>query len=111
MSTYLNSSPNKPAKWDVHEKRASKRSKRWAVSDRGWLFHGCGTALGHYLDYGANPHDGTPRSPQGNVHAIAIRHTPRKLPDGRTVCECTTVGSAYHATPAAAMAWIEEQIK
>ncbi len=94
--------------WDVHEASASKRSNRWAATDRGWLFHGCRSALGHYLDYGPCTHDGSDRSPEGNVHACAIGHHAHTTPDGRKVCQTHTTESRYFRTTLEARAWIEK---
>lgn len=93
--------------WDIHEASAPYESDRWAATDRGWLFHGCGTSLGHYLDYG--PRDGQDRSPDGNVHACAIRHSDRTLSDGRHVCDVGATVSRYFRTCEEARAWIEAQ--
>jgi hypothetical protein len=95
--------------WDIHEASASKRSKRWAVTDRGWLFHACRTALGHYLDYGPCPYSGADRSPDGNVHAVIIPHSTHTNASGQKCCQCgPTRDSRYFRTTSEARAWIEK---
>lgn len=82
--------------WDDHTDKVSRRSQRWAATDRGWLFAGRGeiaACLGHYLDYG-------PCSPRyAAEHAGATVHA----------VSCVTRKSAWCASVAAAKAWIEEQ--
>ncbi len=64
----------KPARvwWDECTSSVSRRSNRWAATDRGWLFRdGEKNSLGHYLDYASV----TPverRSPSGTVHAVVV---------------------------------------
>ena len=83
--------------WDVHTAGVSRRSSRWAITDRGWLHRdGERTALGHYLDYG----------PCGEHH--------RKRPDGAVHAVVCAEGlgckaSAWFKTPDEARAWIEAE--
>lgn len=80
--------------WDDHTDKVSRRSNRWASTDRGWLFRDdSDTSLGHYLDYGPSAHDGSPRSAAGNVHA----------------CSVVTGASRYFVTYDAAKRWIESE--
>lgn len=89
-------------RWDDHQAAASRRSNRWAATDRGWLFaehpadpaehHASFTeCLGHYLDYGpcspryASEHDGA------TFHAVS----------------CVARCSAWLPDAEAAKRWIE----
>ena len=69
--------------WKIHEAVAPRRSLRWAVSDRGWLFAGSeDKARGYYLDYGPDhyrsPHEycrgacECRDSQAGNVLAVVV---------------------------------------
>jgi len=94
--------------WEDYSAQASRRSNRWAASDRGWLFDGKRErSLGNYLDYGPDhyrsPHEYcrpnacTCRASQpGNVHAIVYRGD-----QGATTCH-------YFETVEQAKAWIEQ---
>jgi hypothetical protein len=89
--------------WDIHEASAPHESERWAITDRGWLFHGCGTALGHYLDYGPD-WNGEDRSPDGNVHAVSISHTRHE-----NGCTTATREARHFRTCVQARAWLESE--
>jgi hypothetical protein len=91
--------------WDECTASASRRSARWAATDRGWLYAPAGQpgermTLGHYLDYGpcdphyAVDHDGC------TVHAVSCV-VPASDRPGHASAWCRDV--------AAARAWIEAQ--
>jgi len=97
-------------RWDDYTAAASRRSNRWATTDRGWLFAG-DVCLGHYLDYGPDhyrsPHeycrDGScncRESQPGNIHCVAMSGNPDN--NGPRL-------SRYVETIEDAHRWIEEQ--
>jgi hypothetical protein len=96
--------------WSEYTEKVSRRSERWASSDRGWLFIG-ELSYGNYLDYGADhfrsSHDYCPPgecrcrlSQPGNIHAVRFGRNA----DGQAV----PGESRYFETVADAKAWIEE---
>jgi hypothetical protein len=82
--------------WDIHTDKVTRRSSRWAASDRGWLFAtDSKTSLGYYLDYGYIDHHR--ERPEGAVLAV--------------VCGEAANRRVWCKTVADAQAWIEAETK
>ena len=80
--------------WDQYSPLFSRRSSRWAASDRGWLIVD-GAAVGNYLDYGPD-HLKSDSDAPGMIHCVSCPQGP----DGQRT-------SRYVETVAEACDWIE----